>query len=278
MSLETDLADAVLAAHPHEAARVLEGLPADQFHGLLREIDAEDAARVLAGMTSHGARAALAALGSDRAAAVVAEMPVGLSASLLRGLPAPQRSAVLDALPRRRARSVGALLRFPDGSAGARMDPDVLAVPETLTAREAAGRVRGAADDARYNIYVVDADHRLVGVVNQRELLLAPPRAVVSSFMTRRVHRLAASSDAVTLVSHPAWREVHSLPVVDRDGVYLGAIRYRAFRELEESLRGRRSDPSLTSRALGDLFRTGASAVVEMLAPPEGRGESGHGA
>jgi magnesium transporter len=205
----------------------------------------------------------------DPAVALIEQLDVAVAALLLRGLSAVQCADLLRRLPSAPARSLGLLLQHPEGTAGAVMDPDVLALPEDLTAEQAVARVRQAARGARYNLYIIDREQRLVGVINQRELLLAPADSPIASFMERRVHRLRAEADAAAVVSHPAWREVNSLPVVDRDGRYLGAIRYRAFRALEESLRERIPDSQVTAQALGDLFRTGAAAVLELLAPRE---------
>ncbi len=271
MELERELALRVLAAHPGEAARVVERLPVEAAAGLLRSAELKSCAAMLAQMAPGAARRALAAIPADRAGAIAGELPVAVAAIFLRGLSAEVRAPILAALRSRRARALESLLRYPEGSAGALMDPEVLALPEDLTAEEAVERVREAAHAARYNLYVVDREQRLVGVLNQRELLVAPRDATLGSLMSRSVHRLPAEADRVAVVSHPAWRVVHALPVVDRSGVYLGAVRYRAFRQLEDALRARRGDPSVTARALGDLFRTGAAAVVDMLSTPAPR-------
>jgi magnesium transporter len=130
---------------------------------------------------------------------------------------------------------------------------------------EAVDRVREAAGEARYNLYVVDRDQLLVGVVNLRELLMAEPGAPLSSLMKTAVHRLSARADRPTVVSHPGWRLVHALPVVDERGRYLGAVRYRTMRRLEEGLRNDGTEEGATARALGGLLRAGASAVLEAL-------------
>jgi magnesium transporter len=278
MDLERELALEVLAAHPREAAQVAERLPGAAVAELLGSTQAKTCADLLAQMSPLAARRALMAINPDRGAKIVGELPAAVAAPLLRGLPVEARVPLLQALPGTQARAVESMLRFPEGTAGALMDPDVLALCEDLTAEDAVAAVRETPHAARYNLYVLDRAQRLVGVINQRELLLAVPKALLGSFMTRSVHRLPAEADRVAVVSHPAWREVHSLPVVDRDGRYLGAVRYRAFRALEEALRERRDDASVTARALGDLFRTGAEAVLEMLSSSEaGEGGSDHG-
>jgi hypothetical protein len=58
---------------------------------------------------------------------------------------------------------------------------------------------------------------------------------------------------------------VHALPVVDERDRYLGAVRYRTLRRLEDDMRGVPSEERATARALGGLFRAGASAMLEAM-------------
>ena len=72
-----------------------------------------------------------------------------------------------------------------------------------------------------------------------------------------------AHEDRTAVLKHPAWKEAHSLPVVDGSGTYLGAIRYRTWRLLEEEAsRARARRDATTADALGDLLATGVAGVV----------------
>ncbi len=282
MDLETRLAEDLVTDHPLEAARAFERLPARDVAALLEGIEAERAARTLQQMASTAGAALLAELPPAKASELLARLPTESAVLLLRILEASVRDGLLAALPSARARELGSVLAFPEGTAGSLMDPQVLALPSDLTVREAVVRVRKAARNARYNVYVVDRDQVLVGVINLRELLMARPGTQLASLMKSSVHRLSARADRHTIVSHPGWREVHALPVVDEHGRYLGAVRYRTLRRLEEALRSDLSQDGATARALGSLFRAGASAMLEAVVatdpgPPE-TGRARHGA
>lgn len=266
MAVETELAMGVLAAHPLEAARVLERLSPDEAAVPLAVAEPRVATACLRAMHAPAAAEVLGALDAGRAAGIVEVLPSDVASVCLRRLDDAHREGILSQLGSRRARSLRSLLRFAPNTAGALMDPDVLALPVDLTVAEATARVRTAAQQARYNVYAVDRDHRLVGVFNLRELLIADPEARLSSIARPDPHRLQAEADRHAVVSHPGWREVHALPVVDRSGVYVGAIRYRMLRRLEEELRGGAPESGATARALGDLFRTGATSLLEAVA------------
>jgi Mg/Co/Ni transporter MgtE len=273
MSLESRLASDLIRRHPGRAASVLERTGvAEGVHALGRAPTAE-AAAVLSRLSPHRAVDILDGLSDEQVARLLEAVPIAVASRLARRLRPARTEAVIDAMGASRARGVRSLIRFPEHSAGALMDPAVLAVPEDLTAREALGRVREAADRARYNVYAIDAEQRLVGVVNLRELFLAKPNTKLQDLMVRNPIALPAIADRIAVVSHPGWKEVHSLPVVDEDGAYLGAVRYRTLRELEELLfRGGRRDAD-AGAALGDLFAAGASGLLGAMAnaPHSGR-------
>ncbi len=272
-SLAAAMAARLIARHPGRAAAVLEALDPAPAATALAGCEARAAAGVLARMVPAAAAAVLATLRPERASALVDALDLDVAARLVRRLGSEAAEGLLASLSAGRARSLRTLLGFAEKTAGALMDPDVLALAEDLTAREAVERVREAARHARYNLYVVDREQRLVGVLNLRELLLAPPSARLAELMVRGPQHLRADADRVAVLSHPGWREVHALPVVDQAGGYLGAIRYRTLRALEEELLGPRGADRDTAGALGELFAAGAAGVLDAFAGgPRGEG------
>jgi magnesium transporter len=271
MDIEARLAGDLLEAHPIDAAKTLERLPARAVAALIEKMETKVSGGILQHMAPPLAGAVLSELGLEKAFEILERLPVEMAALSLRRMDPSLREQILAAMPSGRSRALTSLVRFPDGTAGSLMDPEVLSLPYDLTAREALARVREAAGNARYNLYIVDRDQTLVGVINLHELLVARPGDRLSSLMHTRIHRLPATADRHAIVSAPGWREVHALPVVDERGVYLGAIRYRTLRLLEDQLRGSRSDEGATVRALGGLLRAGAAAMLEAMvasAPP----------
>jgi magnesium transporter len=266
MRLERRLADGLVRSHPVRAAAVLERAGAEDGASIAARLPAEVLAPVLGRMTPQGGVAILLGLPDEKAARVLETLELDRAARFARRLPPERLAAVLARMPERRAGSLESLLRFPENTAGALMDPEVLALAEGLTSREALGQVRENAEQARYNLYVVDAEQTLVGALNLRELLLARSRARLADLMVRNPVRLRADDDRAAIVAHPGWREVHSLPVVDATGGYLGAVRYRTLRALEEELLGRaQRDDHDVRTALGDLFSVGAGGLLDAL-------------
>lgn len=265
-TLSSRLARELIHAHPAPAAAALDRLPAADAAAVLEDVAPRRAAGVLARMSPHTATELLEQIGIEAAAALLEELDQEVAARLTRRLTEKRRDAVFANLPSRTRRTLETLLVFPENTAGALMDPEVLAMAEDLTAAEALERIRAVPDQARYNLYIVDRDQILVGVINLRELMLASAERELADLMTRDPVRLDAGADRSAVVSHPGWKRVHSIPVVDERGGYLGAVRYKTLRQLEEELLGAAETDANTAEALGDVFAAGASGLLDALA------------
>lgn len=274
MNRAQQISEQFAAAHPEDAARILEGLdlessaeylaasPVPVVAGLIRQMDPFTAARCLE------------ALSPESAALIAQELALDLVSRLLRRMDDSSRQPLLDRVPKEIAHHLQLLLRYPEGSAGAIMDPRILALPIDLTAGEALERVRHRPQQAIYYLYVVRRDDLLAGVLSVRDLMLAEPEAPLATIMRTNVARLSAAAGRAAIVSHPGWRSYHALPVVDENGVFLGAIRYETLRQLEADEADRAGSgvsSSSTGAALGELYWVGLSGIVEGLASSMGK-------
>jgi magnesium transporter len=261
MDTERVLSLAFLEDHPADAARVLERLAPQETASCLSEIPAPVAANVLRRVAPAHAAECLTHLFAERFALIVTALPLDLTANLLRRLDTESRDRLLAQAPSEVSTLLQRLLRYPAGSAGGLMDPKVMMLPADITAGEALTRVRRAPRHTLYYLYVVDRNHRLAGVLNLRELMLAEPRASLASAMRRQVFTISASAGRAAILAHPGWREVHALPVVDMQGVLLGALRYETLRQLEAP-----SDaPTATVDALSAVLTLGELCWVGLV-------------
>lgn len=268
MDTERVLSRAFLEAHPAEAGLIVEGLPPEESAALLEEVPSHLATAVLQRMTILGGSECLARVSPERAGPILTALPLDTAASLLRCLDPQAREEVLVSLPGNVGSSLRLLLGYPEDSAGALMDPRILAVPRDLAVGEALARVRKVPRFALYYLYVVDRSQALVGVLNLRELMLAPSKASVASVMHPRVARLNARAGRAAILAHPGWRQFHALPVVDDAGAFLGVIRYETLRHLEDDAAGTQPvhQALATILTLGELCWVGLAGVLGELA------------
>jgi Mg/Co/Ni transporter MgtE len=116
-------------------------------------------------------------------------------------------------------------------------------------------------------VYAIDADRRLTGVVNMRELMLAPTDAPLGTIITRNPEALFAHDPLDVIARHAGWKRNHALPVIDRERRFLGALRYSTFRAIETELGQAAAGPDAdqTASALAELCAVGASAMTRFI-------------
>jgi magnesium transporter len=253
--------------HPAEAALILERLAPDEASAYLDELPPRLSEQVLQRMVTSHAAECMALLAPQRFEQVISTLPLNRAAAILRHLDPERQAELLQKTPSSIAALLHHLLRYPEASAGALMDPRVLALPEDITATEALARVRRTPRHVLYYLYIVNRDQKLIGVMNLRELMMASPRATLQTAMRREVITLPALANHLAIIEHPGWRDVHALPVVDRDGVFLGVLRYQTLRKLQRDS----ESPPQTSGALavvltlGELCWVGFAGVLTDL-------------
>jgi magnesium transporter len=258
------LSEAFLIRHPDDAARVVEAFGERDASRVLTRVTVAAAAEVTARMSPHDAGRLLTEVGVERAAAILDQLEIQDAAAILRTLQPSEQNPLLAALGADEAQPISLLLMYPEGTAGAYMDPRVLAVPADITVDQAQQRVRVRHQRSIYYVYVVDRDKDLVGVVNLRELFVAPKNTAIASIMRRSVARITASARRNAIVMHPRWRELHTLPVVDDAGHFIGAIRYRTLRrlEVESANEGRRKHPLTVAVGLANVYALGVHGLL----------------
>jgi magnesium transporter len=267
VTAEEHLAKAFIAAHPARAALALEQMGVAHAAAALRVIDPAAAATLVREMPPTHAADCLATLAPDEAAGIVVHMPMDDAAPAVRAMRAESRAPLLAALPEQTGVPLSKLLQFPPGTAGALMDPSIFQLPDDVLVADARTRLRGAARELLYYLYVVDREHRLVGVLDIPELMLARTRDTVAVAMHRNVERLHAWMPAALVLEHPGWHRYHAMPVVDESNRLLGAVRYQTLRKIERDAADRGPNPALlTARALGELFQVGTTGLVAGVA------------
>ena len=268
MTLEEKLLQRLAEGHPDEAAVLLGEQTPEDAAGVLVRLPVEVGATVLGRTAPLVAAGALARLDPTLASDLVASLALGRAAALLRHLEPPTRERLLGALPQ--AERLRALITYPRGTAGALMDPSVLALPSDLDLDDARRRLGEFSTHLALDLYLVDGQQRLVGVADLREVL-DPSRTGALHLLGRAVDPVRDDSDLASLAARPGWLQHDCLPVVDDRGTYLGAVRAERLRQVahEEVLRRSRGGADAVL-ALGELFWLGLSGLFSSLSRPRG--------
>jgi magnesium transporter len=268
-----DLTLAYLAAHPADAAGVLEALPVAASAALLGDVSARIAAPVLTAMRPPAAARLALALERDAALALLTGMTLQSTAAVLRHVPDPSRSSLLSGLPTARAAACRLLLGYPGDSVAACTETAVVALgPETPVAT-ALARLRDAPEVAADAVYVVTPSGGLTGVVASSALLRAPDHLTLGRLARPVPVTVPAAMPLAAAATLGAWQESAVLPVVDRASRLLGILRRAA---LSAALARRRTaSESSTGPALAGTvawtywtaISSLATAAVALLPP-----------
>jgi len=175
-------------------------------------------------MLPSAAARILSSLRDEPALAFLAAAGVQAAVTVLRYIPEPRRSRLLEGLPTATAVASRVLLGYPDDSVGAWADPDVIALAPETRVSDALERVRGGDEKKVEQVYAVDQDQRLIGIVDLLELLRVPDSTTLASVLHKPLAMLTAMTPLTGAATQRGWQLSSVLPVVERDGRLIGVM------------------------------------------------------
>lgn len=156
----------------------------------------------------------------------------------LRALPADDRTALLESLKPEQLQEILRLLApaevrrameqlgYPEQSAGRLMNTDFVTVRPNWSLARALDHVRrqGHQGDGVNTLYVTDHRGRLQGTISLKRLVLEAPDKEVMSLISGPAVTIDASEDRSEAARTIQHYDITALPVVDANGVLLGAV------------------------------------------------------
>jgi len=210
-----DLADVLAALDEDERVAVVQALPPELSSQALAELP-EDA---------H-AEDTLAALSPERAAQIVEELEDDDAAGILREMEPDKQERILQEVEDRA--EVERLLRYDEETAGGRMTTHLVSVRDTATAAEALEEIRRQSEEVEdfYQVFVVDADRRLVGILPFKSLVVSRPDRRIGEFMEDADITVKPDLDQEEVARVMARYNLPSVAVVDDSGRLLGRVTF----------------------------------------------------
>lgn len=212
--------------HPADIADIMNELSPDQRAVVLQSLDHEVAADTIEEMAPSDQATALAEMESEKASDILEEMAPDNAADLLADLPQEKAQELLNLMEKEGAHEIRQLLTYPETSAGGIMTTEYMAIPATETATEAIESIRREEPEAEsiYYLYVVDEENHLLGVFSLRDLIVAPPKAKVTSFMISNVVKVDVMTKQEEVARLIAKYNLLAIPVVDKGNHLLGIV------------------------------------------------------
>jgi len=212
--------------HPADLATIIDQLSRSDRVGVIASLDDEAAADAIGEMEPETQVDILEDLEPARAADILEEMDPDEAADLVADLSEDSREEILGLMEKDEAEEVQELMTYAEDTAGGIMTTEFVAVPASLTAAQTIDRLRELEPTAEtiYYVYVTDAEDRLVGVLSLRDLIVAKPNTVISTFMFDEpvaVHTDASQEEVTEVV---ARYNLLAVPVVDSEGRLEGIV------------------------------------------------------
>lgn len=212
--------------HPSDIADILEELAPAEREAVFTSLPEETAAEALEEIQPKLQKELLQRMDSERAADIIEEMDPGAAADLLAELTDEESEAILEEMEPHERHEVEELLEFSAESAAGRMTTDFVSASREGRVADAVEALRAfeGDPDTISEIYLLDSDERLDGVVMLPRLLLAQPDAKLESL---------AEGHNVSCGLHARDNEVaelfdkynlRSLPVVNAERRVAGVI------------------------------------------------------
>ena len=215
--------------HASDIARILSGIEEEeQAIGAFRFLPSELAGEVLLDVDERLMEVLVSAISSAELIEVVDEMESDDATDVISELPFEDAREVLDGLDKEEALEVKKLLAYPEDVAGGKMQVELIAVDKDATVQRAIEEVRAGAKaqdiEGISNIFVVDSERRLVGVLPLDKLILAAPEVRIGDIADMEPHKVETGLDQEEVARIFQRHDLLSMPVVDHDNRLVGRI------------------------------------------------------
>ncbi len=223
---------------PADLADVLAALDDDERLAVVQALPAELSSQALAEMPQDAhAEETLAALSPERAAEIVEELEDDDAADMLRELAPEEQERILVGVEDRA--EVERLLRYDPETAGGLMTSHLVSVRDTATTEEALDAIRRQSEEVEdfYQVFVVDGDRRLVGILPLKDLVVSHPDRRVRDFMADADIAVKPDLDQEDVARVMARYNLPSVAVVDDTGRLVGRVTFDDVSDVVEAER-----------------------------------------
>ena len=211
---EADLGDLIAALDPAERPRLVELLGKDFDFTALTEVDDSVREEILGDLPAEAVAEGVRELESDN------------QVYLLKNLSEENQAEILDQLPASERKALERSLRYPEDSAGRRMQTEFIAVPPDWKVGDVIDHLRENRDlpDSFYELYVVEKDQRLVGAVRLDRMLRSMRPVRIADILVEDPQIVRANDDQESAARQFERYDLVSAPVVDEEGRLVGVL------------------------------------------------------
>jgi|GEM_PF-862487 Mg/Co/Ni transporter MgtE (contains CBS domain) len=216
--------------HPADIAYVLEALPLDERLFVWDLVKADRDGEILLEVSDAVRETLIEAMDSHELVAATEQLDTDEIADLAPDLPSEVMQDVFRALSVEEREQLRAAMSYDEDSVGALMDFEAVTVREDVTLEAVLRYLRRFDElpDHTDQLFVVDREERLQGVLPLNLLLVTDPDEMVSNIMVAEPLTLEPDEKAQTAAQAFERYDLVSAPVVDKDHKLVGRVTVNA--------------------------------------------------
>lgn len=212
--------------NPADIATLFEEFPDSQRLLFFRLLSKEEAADTFVELDGDTQEALIHAFSDNELKEVLDELYLDDAVDVIEEMPATVVKRILLNTDSETRRSINALLKYPEDSAGSIMTPEFVDLKKNMTVEDAFKRIRrtGVDKETIYTCYVTDESRHLLGVTTVKELLLHDYEDIIGDFMETNVIYINTLDDQEIAAHQFDKYNFLALPVVDMEERLVGII------------------------------------------------------
>jgi len=212
--------------HPADIAYVLEALPLDERLYIWDLVKAERDGEILLEVSDAVRESLISSMDTDELVAATETLDAEEIAELAPGLPQEVMDDVFSSLPVEEREQLRAAMSFEDDMVGALMDFEDVSVRPDVTLEVVLRylRRRDELPSQTDQLFVVDRDEKLLGVLPVNKLIVSDPETTVEAVMQPPGVKLLQHEKADAAASAFERYDLVSAPVVDTNDKLVGRV------------------------------------------------------
>ncbi len=214
--------------HTADIAEIINNIPTEHAKYLFELLSVEDKSEVILELQETVRENLVDLLTPKQISEIVDELESDDAVDIVSELDEEVANEVLESLPVEDSAELRELLSFDEESAGGIMATEFAMVRIDATVQDAIDAVRATAEDTQdiYEVFVVDEDVHLRGVVDLKSLLLNKPSRCIAEIMDPEVISVNTGVDQEDVAHVMRKYDLLTIPVVNEGNQPVGVITF----------------------------------------------------
>ncbi|MGK0298435.1 MAG: magnesium transporter [Gammaproteobacteria bacterium] len=214
-----------LEEHPRESAKILEKYSSDELLAFFVNLSDLQVANLIRYLFPDLAVACLIVLPKERSAAILEQLGVDGASKLLSRISVNQQNEIINSMSRSVSHNLKQILKYPIGTIGHYMSPNIFIASEDMLVGEVINLAKTANSEILGDIFIIDDQQILVGVVDVKSLVFADASDEIQQLMKIPDTVFNVRTNLEYVKDNLRWRFKEVLPVVDQKNIFVGVLR-----------------------------------------------------